>query len=651
MTSILEKIIKRSLKVLMKEDTLIENIKKEMDLFLPPNNFQSTDSGSIDLGESSGRNEKEFEDRIKQSLGVLPLSVYLGIALPSYLLRNKFIFDLAHKLGSTSVAQVLNASRMPLALRIDDQPRIVREGSRMRMAPSLRDNEHYFEIFTKQLDQKYDVIVIGSGPGGSEAAVAMLRKDPSLKLLLIEEGKEYTTSQLGAMTPSETFTHLYTGGGVQYALGKGGNTFPLLTGRVMGGSARVNSGTFEDVQGSFRDEVISRHFDGDLARFERILAQVKSDYSVSKVPLGAVNSTQKKYFKLAKELGYDVRTLNSSRSWSGEDACTGRAACYLGCLIGAKKSPDNVGLVEILNQELYGNAFVLGDTSAVKIQIRKRKAEAVDIINRGRKISIQLEKDGVVVVAGGAIGTAKLLLNSGIPAGDQFLCHTQTEVYRLNPEPVYADRGLPQGIMTPLKCGGTAECAHPSSGVLALLATNMHGESLRRYVEEYPQIEVLGAIVQDMPLCGSVKKSFGGTIIRYQHSERDQRLIRNTVCEMMEIWASEKGEHYFRTNVYPLFSSGDKKHAEMEKRGWIHADHFNSYRNYLGNLNHLFPTSSVHLFATAYDSVEDHATGQIKKLDNVYVTDASAMLQTKVNPQGTIYTVAHAKGEKIIERM
>jgi hypothetical protein len=204
--------------------------------------------------------------------------------------------------------------------------------------------------------------------------------------------------------------------------------------------------------------------------------------------------------------------------------------------------------------------------------------------------------------------------------------------------------------MTPLKCGGTAECAHPSAGVLALLATNLHGEPLRRYVEEYSKIEVLGAIVQDKPLFGGIKKFLGGTVIKYQHSEHDQRLIRDTVCEMMEIWASEPGDHYFRTNVFPYFSTGDKRHAEMERRGWIHQKHFTKYRNYLGNLDHLFPTSSVHLFATAFDSIADHTTGRVEKLSNVFVTDASAMQQTKVNPQGTIYTVAHAKGEKIIDR-
>lgn len=631
----------------MREEVVIENVKKEMAYFLPPESSQSTGAQQTNLEESINRT---FEEKIKQSLDSVPLSVYLAIAVPSFFLKYKSVFDSAHDLNSTAVAQVLSASRMPLALRIDEMSRLEKEGPITRMPPSLHDKEHYSESFTKRLDKKYDVIVIGSGPGGSEAAVAMLRKDPTLKLLLVEEGKEFTSSQLGALASSETFTHLYRQGGVQYAMGSGGNTLPILTGKVMGGTARINSGTFEDVQGSFRDEIIDMHFGGDRTRFERILARVKSDYSVSPVPLGAVNSTQKKYFKLAKELGYNVRMLNSARSWSGADACTGRSACYLGCLIGAKKSPDNVGLVEILNQELYPDAFILGDTNVVKISTAKGKATAVDIENKGRKIQVRLEKDGVVVVAGGAIGTAKLLLNSGIQAGDRFLCHTQTEVYRLNPEPVYADRGLPQGIMTPLRCGGTAECAHPTAGVLALLATNLHGEHLRRYVKEYPQIEVLGAIVQDKPLFGSIEKRFWGTVIRYQHSEHDQKLIRDTVCEMMGIWASEKGEHYFRTNVFPLFSSGDKIHAEMEKRGWIHQKHFDGYRNHLGNLRHFFPTSSVHLFATAYDNIEDHTTGKVKRLDNVYVTDASALLQTKVNPQGTIYTVAHAKGEKILDR-
>ena len=67
-----------------------------------------------------------------------------------------------------------------------------------------------------------------------------------------------------------------------------------------------------------------------------------------------------------------------------------------------------------------------------------------------------------------------------------------------------------------------------------------------QYIREYPNIEVLGAVVKDEPSFGSVKRRLGNTIIKYQHSEHDQKLIRDTVCEMMEIWASEEGDHYFR---------------------------------------------------------------------------------------------------------
>lgn len=632
MASILEKVIRE----VIKRSSVIENVIREMDHFLPPN-------------AESGWDRGKFRGRVGQSLDNLPLSVSLGIGLPSYLLRYKSFFEFAHELESTDVAQVLSASRMPLALRVDDVPRIEKEGPlRGAPPPSLFDKEHYSEKATRGLtDQKYDVVVIGSGPGGSEAAVAMLRKDPSLRLLLIEAGKEYTSEQLGRMTQSEPFTHLYTQGGIQFAVGEGMDTFPLLTAKAAGGTARINSGTYEDVHGEHREGVIDRHFRGDERRFERINGRAKFDYFVSEVPRKVVNSTQQNYFELAKTLGYNVRMLNSARSWKGKDACTGRAACYLGCLAGAKKSPDNVGLVEILDNE---NAFVLGDTKAVKIRTKRGKATSVDVINQGRKYEVGLARNGVVVVAGGAVGTAKLLLESGIQAGDRFLCHTQTEVYRRSPEPVYADRGLPQGIMTPLNCGGTAECAHPSAGVLALLATNMYGEDLRRYTEEYSHIEVLGAIVEDEPLLGRVEKSIRGINIRYQHSERDQRLIRETAAEMLEIWAHQEGNYFLRTNVYPRFSSGEKKYSEMERRGWVHRKHFERYRDHLRNLDNLFPTSSVHLFATAFDSIVDHTTGQIKGLDNVYVTDASGLLQTRVNPQGTIYAVAHAKGENILDR-
>jgi hypothetical protein len=626
----LESVTRRLLGKVFKEDALIERVNKMMDHYLP-------NGGDMD--------QRAFEERLKQSLDTLPISVVFGISALSYVLKNETAFNFLHNQSSTSLAQILSAPRMPLALMIDDQTRTVREGSVDKEVSSLFDKVHYFETFDKPLQRKYDAIVIGSGPGGSETAVSMLRQNPSLKVLVLDAGREYTSSRLSAMTPIEMFAHLYDKGGVQYATGKGGDTFPLLTGKVIGGTARINSGTFERPVGQFREEIIERHFGGDERRYEKIRSRVESDYSVNQVPLWALNSTQKKFLNLAKEMGYDdARTLFTARSWDGSDACSLRGSCYLGCLSGAKKSPNNVGLVEILG---YDNGYVLGNTRAVGIETWRGKATGVIVRNGGRKHKIELETGGAVVVSGGAIGSAGLLLDSGVSAGKNFLCQTQFEVYRLNPDDVKATYGLPQGQLVPLRSGGTAECAHPTQGVLALLATNMHGQDLRKYVDEYPNIEVLGAITRDEPHLGCVKKGPFGPLVKYQHSDKDQKRIRETASEMLEIWASESGDRFFRTNVYPLFSSGDPRYKTMEQRGWIHQKYFGRYREHLRNVDNLFPTSSVHLFASTFDNIEDHTTGRVRGFMNLYVADASAMLQTHVNPQNAIYTIAHGKGQGI----
>ena len=40
------------------------------------------------------------------------------------------------------------------------------------------------------MDKKYDVILVGAGPAGIFSAYELIKKDPTLKVLLVEKGND-----------------------------------------------------------------------------------------------------------------------------------------------------------------------------------------------------------------------------------------------------------------------------------------------------------------------------------------------------------------------------------------------------------------------------------------------------------------------------
>jgi len=98
----------------------------------------------------------------------------------------------------------------------------------------------------------FDVIVVGSGPGGSIAALRSLQEGKSV--LLLEEGGEYTPGLVEHHSLTQTKKQ-FRNGGLNFIWG----SKPVLfaEGKTLGGGSEVNSGLYHRLEGSHREKILS----------------------------------------------------------------------------------------------------------------------------------------------------------------------------------------------------------------------------------------------------------------------------------------------------------------------------------------------------------------------------------------------------------
>lgn len=121
---------------------------------------------------------------------------------------------------------------------------ILRSPEHAPVTPSLQD----FSI----TDTLFDLIVIGSGPGGSIAALR--GAEIGKMVLIVEAGEAYPPSSIEHHSLSQTIKQ-FRNGGLNFIWG----TKPVLfaEGMTLGGGSEVNSGLYHRLEGHRRTEILS----------------------------------------------------------------------------------------------------------------------------------------------------------------------------------------------------------------------------------------------------------------------------------------------------------------------------------------------------------------------------------------------------------
>jgi choline dehydrogenase-like flavoprotein len=270
------------------------------------------------------------------------------------------------------------------------------------------------------IERQYDVVIIGSGAGGGTAAQALGA--------LVADGKRVLVLEQGARLADEEFTGreldmsdaLYEdGGGFLTADG----TMTLAFGRILGGSTVVYTGT-----SLIAPERVIRRWDvpgldhADIARRSR---RHMMDNNVHLLPAEELNDNNTLFAIGAARAGYRAEQFPLNVR-----GCRGSSLCNLGCPNAAKQGTNRV---QLPNATRLGVEIV---TRAEALRVEDRAVVARVTTRRDGEKGAPSEwapgeyrvRAGVVVCAGGSVGTSALLLRSGfarvVPRlGEGFTCH------------------------------------------------------------------------------------------------------------------------------------------------------------------------------------------------------------------------------------
>lgn len=251
-----------------------------------------------------------------------------------------------------------------------------------------------------------DVVVIGSGAGGSVVAYEMAKA--GRKVVILEAGR-YQPSARFTEHLGDTMTQIYreqagqfnTTADVLFVEGScvGGST--VISGCVMHRPADAVFQGWADKYGlaGLRPEVIEPYFD-----------QVGEWLGVHVNEAHEINSTAHKVIQGCERMGF---------SWKPVSRNVKRCALTGHCLAGCPSDRKMSALVTHLPWAAAYGARLFSDTHVTQVRIRNGRATGVEAIVRdpdsGHIVSHMRVDAGVVVVAGGAIQTPLLLQRSQIP--------------------------------------------------------------------------------------------------------------------------------------------------------------------------------------------------------------------------------------------
>lgn len=368
-----------------------------------------------------------------------------------------------------------------------------------------------------------DVVIVGSGAGGATLAAELA--ECGLDVVMVEEGRYYTTRDFTA-DASAAVRQLYRDGGATMAIGDP----PVLfqEGRAVGGSTVINGGmswrTPERILERWRGESAIDAI--DLRAMEPYFARVEKRIHVRHQDPESIGTDNQLLKQGADAMGW--RVIPNLRN---QVHCPGSNNCAFGCPTGAKQS----ALVTYVPRALHFGARLLSDVAIERILMHGKRAIGVEgrVVRAdgrpGARVTVHAK---LVVSACGAIQTPALLARSGIRSrsgrlGKNLSLHPNVKVVAVFDRAVRGWEGVHQAYQVrEFEDEGLLFAAvNIPPGILAM--TNHHrGAELGRFMDDYDKMVVSGMLCEDTAT-GSVRTLAGRPQAFYQLADIDaEKLIR-----------------------------------------------------------------------------------------------------------------------------
>jgi choline dehydrogenase-like flavoprotein len=269
-------------------------------------------------------------------------------------------------------------------------------------------------------ERAYDVVVIGSGAGGGTVASALapLARD-GRRVLVLEQGPRLDDAEFTGGELDMAGALYEDAGGFLTADG----AMTLAFGRAYGGSTVVYTGT-----SLVAPERVIRRWNvpgldhGDVATRSR---RYMEENNVHLLPPDRVNDNNRLFVDGCARAGYRAEQFPLNLR-----GCLGSSLCNLGCPNAAKQGTHRVQLPAAERSGVE----VVTRAEAVRLEDRAIRVRVSDKPPGGKGRPSEWQpgeyrvRAGIVIVAGGAIGSSALLLRSGLRdrlprLGEGFTCH------------------------------------------------------------------------------------------------------------------------------------------------------------------------------------------------------------------------------------
>jgi choline dehydrogenase-like flavoprotein len=291
----------------------------------------------------------------------------------------------------------------------------------------------------------YDVVVIGSGAGGGTVAQGLAPLvEQGKRVLVLEKGPRVDVDEMTGREMEMADALYEDRGGFLTADG----AMTLAFGRAYGGSTVVYTGTSllpprRVVEGW---SVPGLDFDDLLGRSRRFAGE----NNVHLLEPALINDNNRLFVEGCEALGWEAEQFPINVK-----GCHGSSLCNLGCPNGAKQGTHQVQLPEAERRgvDVVTRAEVLRiDPSDRSLSVRVTGKGPGDKGRPGEWAPGDYQvQAGIVVVAGGSVGTSALLLRSGLGErlprlGHGFTCHPAHILVAEHDRPITNDVGHPKSF-------------------------------------------------------------------------------------------------------------------------------------------------------------------------------------------------------------
>jgi len=261
------------------------------------------------------------------------------------------------------------------------------------------------------LEDRTDVVVVGSGPGGASVARDLARAGKNV--LILERGRDYRRdvrygTYLGPLTYTDRHSLLFTEEGLN-----------IIRPLMVGGATNMFCGA-----AAFPPEWLASRYGLDLRPYaEKIAAEI----GIAPLPPEFRGAASTRIAEAAISLGYKWEPLLKFQRPARSQRFRCGAHCMLGCRCGAKWTA-----AEWVDEAVAQGARLLTEALADDVLIENRKAAGVVANWRGRELRVHAK---VVVLSAGGIGTPLILQRAGFfEAGHGITMDTTAIVYGISKE-------------------------------------------------------------------------------------------------------------------------------------------------------------------------------------------------------------------------